>query len=365
MHPAGRILVLWNPTPTDLQELDISSQVIHCAITCKVSSISLLASFIYAYHTVGSRKLFTEVRDFAVLCSHESKDFTCTNNEVWCKLDRVMVNKNWFDQDLDGMANFLPSGCLSDHSPCIVSLLDVVTNTNRPFQFFNMWASHTDFNDLVATHWDLYIRGTKQFIFSKKLKHLKRPLTELNNKNFSHISSRVAKAKEDLELAQLQLHDDPTNVNLQNFVATMRKQSMSLSESERSFYYQQAKCKHLSQSDRGTKFFHDLVKRNKKHNQIVAVYKDDGLSTTSQEEVSKEFAKFYDDCLAQLTHANRLILTFLISIACCNVLYKVITKIIASRMAPLMENIVDPAQEAFVGGRLMTENIHLAQELLR
>ncbi|KAK6121511.1 hypothetical protein DH2020_044741 [Rehmannia glutinosa] len=34
-------------------------------------------------------------------------------------------------------------------------------------------------------------------------------------------------------------------------------------------------------------------------------------------------------------------------------------------MAPLMENIVDPAHEAFVGRRLMTENIHLAQELLR
>ncbi|KAK6128250.1 hypothetical protein DH2020_038009 [Rehmannia glutinosa] len=37
----------------------------------------------------------------------------------------------------------------------------------------------------------------------------------------------------------------------------------------------------------------------------------------------------------------------------------------AKRMAPLLENIVDPAQAAFVGGRLMTENIYLAQELLR
>ncbi|KAK6146495.1 hypothetical protein DH2020_020364 [Rehmannia glutinosa] len=42
--------------------------------------------------------------------------FTWTNNEVWCKLDRAMVNKHWFDQGLNGMANFLPSGCLSDHS---------------------------------------------------------------------------------------------------------------------------------------------------------------------------------------------------------------------------------------------------------
>ncbi|KAK6122441.1 hypothetical protein DH2020_043832 [Rehmannia glutinosa] len=207
-----------------------------------------------------------------------------------------MVNKHWFDQGLDGMANFLPSGCLSDHSPCIVSLLDVIANTNRPFRFFNMWASRADFNDLVATNWNLYVRGTKQFMLCKKLKHLKRPLKELNNKHFSHISSRATKAKEDLERAQLQLHDDPTNVDLQNFVATMRKQSMSLSEAERCFYYQKAKCKHLNQSDRGTKFFHDLVKRNKKRNQIISVCNEDGHPTTSMDEVAKEFTKFYD-CL--------------------------------------------------------------------
>ncbi|KAK6115461.1 hypothetical protein DH2020_007730 [Rehmannia glutinosa] len=225
-HPTGRIYVLWNPSTIDLQELDISPQFIHCVFTCKVSSVSLLASFIYAYHTVGSRKPLwdnlisvsgncslpwiaigdfnnvlnanekcngkdvtsTEVRDFEECCVltglTDLRSMEChstwTNNEVWCKLDRAMVNKHWFDQGLDGMANFFPSGCLSDHSPCIVSLLDVVTKNNRPFRFFNMWVSHTDFNDLVATHWDLYVRGTKQFIFCKKLKHLKRPLKELN-----------------------------------------------------------------------------------------------------------------------------------------------------------------------------------------
>ncbi|KAK6162199.1 hypothetical protein DH2020_002040 [Rehmannia glutinosa] len=366
--------------------------------------------------------------------------------------------RHWFDQGLDGIANFLPSGCLSDHSPCIVSLLDVVANTNRPFRFFNMWASHTDFNDLVATNWNLYVRGTKQFMLCKKLKHLKRPLKELNNKHFSHISSRAAKAKEDLERAQLQLHDDPTNVDLQNFVATMRKQSMSLSEAERCFYYQKVKCKHLNQSDRGTKFFHDLVKRNKKRNQIVAICKEDGLPTTSMDEVAKEFTKFYECLLGtmdsepidpdiinvgpsiSLEQASNLerdisrqeirdalfdigedkslgpdgfnscffknswqivgddfcaaIEEFFVNgsllkqinhtvialvpkgrhaqsvgdyrpISNSNVFYKVITKIMVKRMAPLLENIVDQAQAAFVGGRLMTENIHLAQELLR
>lgn len=52
-------------------------------------------------------------------------------------------------------------------------------------------------------------------------------------------------------------------------------------------------------------------------------------------------------------------------IACCKVVYKVISKIIASRLAPVLGSLIDNAQAAFVEGRNMTENIHLAQELFR
>lgn len=51
--------------------------------------------------------------------------------------------------------------------------------------------------------------------------------------------------------------------------------------------------------------------------------------------------------------------------SCCNVTYKVIAKILASRLRPILGNIVDHAQAAFVEGRSMIENIHLAQELMR
>ena len=46
-------------------------------------------------------------------------------------------------------------------------------------------------------------------------------------------------------------------------------------------------------------------------------------------------------------------------IACCNVIYKVISKIIALRLAPVLINLVDPAQVAFVQNRKMVENIFL------
>ncbi|XP_022869849.1 uncharacterized protein LOC111389190 [Olea europaea var. sylvestris] len=52
-------------------------------------------------------------------------------------------------------------------------------------------------------------------------------------------------------------------------------------------------------------------------------------------------------------------------ISCCNVIYKVITKILASRLRPILGDIVDQARVAFIEGRSMTKNIHLSQELMR
>lgn len=52
-------------------------------------------------------------------------------------------------------------------------------------------------------------------------------------------------------------------------------------------------------------------------------------------------------------------------ISCCNVFYKIITKILSARMTPLLGKLVDLAQSAFIPGRSIMDNIHLVQELMR
>ncbi|KAL2235300.1 UNVERIFIED_CONTAM: hypothetical protein Sindi_1262200 [Sesamum indicum] len=50
-------------------------------------------------------------------------------------------------------------------------------------------------------------------------------------------------------------------------------------------------------------------------------------------------------------------------ISCWNVIYKAITKIILDRLAPALEHLIDRYQSAFIGGRNITDNIFLAQEM--
>ncbi|XP_011083347.1 uncharacterized protein LOC105165891 [Sesamum indicum] len=52
-------------------------------------------------------------------------------------------------------------------------------------------------------------------------------------------------------------------------------------------------------------------------------------------------------------------------ISCCNVIYNAITKIISDRLAPVLEHLIDRCQAAFVGGCNITDNIFLAQEMVR
>jgi hypothetical protein len=51
-------------------------------------------------------------------------------------------------------------------------------------------------------------------------------------------------------------------------------------------------------------------------------------------------------------------------ISCCNLIYKVITKILANRFLPGLDDIISCNQGAFVLGRSITEDILLAQELV-
>jgi len=50
-------------------------------------------------------------------------------------------------------------------------------------------------------------------------------------------------------------------------------------------------------------------------------------------------------------------------IACCNTVYKIITKVLSNRVAAVLKDLVSSSQSAFVNGRRIGDNILLAQEL--
>ncbi|KAL0407932.1 UNVERIFIED_CONTAM: Retrovirus-related Pol polyprotein from type-2 retrotransposable element R2DM [Sesamum radiatum] len=420
---------------------------------------------------LGVAPTWYELKDFVDCCLalelHDAPTTGCfytwySNNEgnpVWCKLDRVLLNNEWLEAGLHCGAHFSSPGCLSDHSPGIVSLFDPPTPKPKPFRFFNMWADHPDFLATVENGWNMNVEGTPQFSLCRKLKALKGPLKTFNNLHYSHISARAKEADLALQEAQRQLESDPENAVIRGSLGDLRSKAVFLAETERQFYYQKAKIHFLKLGDRNTKFYHDMVKRNAARSSILAITKSDGTIVTSAADIGQEFVAYYTSLLGTeaqtlpvdndvfewgpklspehalelcrtvtplevkeaifhisdskaldpdgfsacffkrawnvvgdqvstavldffrsgrlLRQLNHAIITLVPKsehcpsvtdyrpISCCNVVYKAITKIIADQLAPTLEHLIDRCQAAFVGGRNITDNIFLAQEMVR
>ncbi|GFY86445.1 hypothetical protein Acr_05g0000840 [Actinidia rufa] len=359
-----------------------------------------------------------EVKDFQDCCHELGIEnlrfnglfYTWSNNSVWSKLDRAMVNTKWLQEGPPAMANFGLPEKYSDHFPCVVSLFDNKNHGARPFKFFNMWTQHSDFIDIVSNAGRIHVEGTAMFRLCKKLKALKDPLRKLNRLHFSHISARAEVADEELLQVQQLLHDNPSDESLKSSVADLRKKATRLAEAELSFCSQLAKAKDLKNCDKGTKFFHDLIMRNKSRNQIVSLLDANGVATTSPQQVSSLFVDYYKNLLGTRKECPRLdseILsegTLVSDDQAIDLVRPMLDEEIKAALfdigddkAPgpdgysscffkkswsatgadyggkwillnqtkLLEKLIDPAQSAFVPNRSMVENIYMVQELLR
>ena len=111
-----------------------------------------------------------------------------------------MSNEEFLERFNNAHGIFLPY-IISDHSPALLVLPDVIQVKSKSFRFFNYVADKEEFLDVVKEGWKNDVQGCKMYQVTQKLKLLKKPLKKLNWKN-GNLFEKVESLKMKLEDAQ-------------------------------------------------------------------------------------------------------------------------------------------------------------------
>ncbi|XP_013651351.1 uncharacterized protein LOC106356058 [Brassica napus] len=199
---------------------------------------------------------------------------------------------------------------------------------------------------------------------------------------------------------------------------------MTLALAEEKFFCQRSRIQWLKYGDSNTAFYFKMVTTRRSDNQIHFLIGSDGRRIDNRSEIEEHCVAFFKDLLAKestpLTAPDRDLIGSLSAFRCtpemqsmliaevsaaeiketvfalpilkqwnctiitlipkkvnadkisefrhislCNVLYKIISMIIAKRLEIILPSMVSPHQSAFVKGRLLIENVLLATEMVQ
>ncbi|XP_074301571.1 uncharacterized protein LOC141632971 [Silene latifolia] len=305
------------------------------------------------------------------------------------------------------LVNVLASG-ISDHSSLLVTLQDHYQHKRR-FSYLNSWEEHQDYGKVVKQAWDTPMQ-----------------LINIHKCSFSGISEKVKVAHQQLQDCQLSLQTKPLDSSLLALEQNLLQHYLALKKAEKSSLIQRAKIQDIKYNDAPTSHYFARIAARKHHYIIGRIRDRNGADREGLPDVNQAFIDYYqevenkeiqnalfsiasnkspwqDGFSAQFfetswntvkykfcadvkgffttgnmpKQANTTLLALIPKkpvvstvmhnrpIACCTVFYKTVSKVLCSRLKPLLPIIVGKEQGAFLTGRSIFENIILTQSLVK
>ncbi|KAL0292688.1 UNVERIFIED_CONTAM: hypothetical protein Sradi_6979200 [Sesamum radiatum] len=347
------------------------------------------------------------------------------SRSLWRRLDRVLVNEIWLAHwPHASYLSALPG--TSDHSPLVLRGA-VQRSSGGIFRFDNFLTDLPGFIDAVRGVWRHQIYGTCMYGVVCKLKSLK-TVFRAQRKTKGDLALNVTLAKSYLDSAQILFDTFKEDIFLHlvhwcrlvycravELEASMLRQRAKMSwltqgdqcskyffgkinarrSMQRVYQIQNSAGQLISGSEQVAAefvtFFQSLLGGTRRRRILNLDFVQPYLQHTltideanalllpiTHNEIKAAFFDISEDSapgrLLKQLNATLLVLLPKVQlpvrvsefrpIACCNVLYKAITKIIVRRMQQVLHLLIDYSQNAFVPGRSIADNILLAQELL-
>ncbi|GJS77046.1 RNA-directed DNA polymerase, eukaryota, reverse transcriptase zinc-binding domain protein [Tanacetum coccineum] len=331
--------------------------------------------------------------------------FATTDMQDFQKLDRIMVNEPFMELFKDAYACFFPY-LISDHSPVILSFPTTLYKKNKAFKFENYVANKDEFITVVKNGWELQTQGFELYKLVTKLKILKKPLNHLNWKN-GNLTEKVERLSKELKEDEEKLlcqqakvdwlkEGDKSSAYFHKIIKGRRHQNhiptINDEDGADVVTKDMEECNIIFDNQVSTKDALGLIQEvtdKEIHNAICDTDDNkapgpDGFTSTFYKKawpvIRKDMCRAIKEFFTKgslLKELNATLITLVPKIpnpskvsefrpiACCNVIYKCITKIITNKIKRVLSKVVDINHSAFILGRNITDNILLTQELLK
>eukprot|EP00253_Pinus_taeda_P002690 PITA_02690 len=290
------------------------------------------------------------------------------SHQIASRVDKFFLSDNAIHLGGDLSASMLPlTG--SDHWPITLQWTRPGNTSRRPFHFEAFWLTHPDFNNFINKVWKSFIplEGSKMFQFQQKLKNLKFHIKQWNQSTFGNIfQAQTTLNKEMKELQQKiiiegrseQLSEQETH--LQSQILERDKQEEVLwkqkSHEVEKAVHQLKEGKVLGPEGFTSNFFHNfwdltklevwqVVEESRSIRWMLPSMNATFITLTPKEAQSRTPDKFRP-------------------IVLCNVIYKIVSKVIALRLKPLLPLLISPEQSGYVEGWQITDSIILTHEII-
>ncbi|GJX59135.1 RNA-directed DNA polymerase, eukaryota, reverse transcriptase zinc-binding domain protein [Tanacetum coccineum] len=325
-----RIVIGWDRNVVNLMILHMSRQTIFYLIESVDKNIKLYCNFIYAANCgIERRVLWNEIR-------------TATN---------VVADKPWIM-----LGDFNVTMKADEHS----SGSSLLTNDMQEF----IECVTDEFLPTVEKEWKKDVKGYAMYKVVKKLKTLKHPMKKLSWKN-GDLTARVDLCRENLRVWQKEMVQNPHDSSIK-----MKEAEWNLVADQFVQHFQ----KFLGPNENGTEL--QTIKDAMFDIGENRAPGPDGFTSAfykhSWSIVGKDICQAIRDFFNTgklLGELNATLITLIPKInnpikvsdyrpiACCNVLYKCISKIITNRIKSGLDKLVNVNQSAFVPGRVIQEII--------
>uniref|UniRef100_A0A803PRU1 Reverse transcriptase domain-containing protein n=1 Tax=Cannabis sativa TaxID=3483 RepID=A0A803PRU1_CANSA len=291
------------------------------------------------------------------------KFFTWCNKQqgrdrIYSKIDRILANLKWFDLFPGAEAIFMNEG-MFDHSPALLTFHQLSQMGKKPFRYFRMWSSHPDYAQQVNRVWKQVVHGTLMYQIVAKLKALKPVLKQINREGFS-----------DLQAASIQAQEAQACQHRRRVIARVMENGPTISNQQRESLLQPITDEEIK------KAMFDIPG--------AKAPGPDGYSSYFFQDNWNLVGEDICNAVRSFLHSGKILreinctaLTIIPKvrclnnpgdyrpIACCNVIYKVATKVICSRLKHILPDIVAQNQGGFVQERFIAHNIMICQDLVR